>query len=97
MSPRRVDREPTPRRPLADGTLVATPAQRSGRMAMTSDILGANAREAMIDVVRKKDPTAVDRYFYDLVRVENGRIAEHWDVLTPRPPRDQWKNANGPF
>ena len=34
---------------------------------------------------------------YDLFRVDAGKIVEHWDVLTPIPPRDQWKNATGPF
>jgi len=38
-------------------------------------------------------PTAL----YDLFRVENRKIVEHWDVLTPIPPREQWKNSNGPF
>lgn len=35
--------------------------------------------------------------FYDLFRVEDGLIAEHWDVIEPIPPREQWKNANGKF
>ncbi len=35
--------------------------------------------------------------FYDLFRVENGKIAEHWDTIEPIPPRDEWKNANGKF
>jgi predicted SnoaL-like aldol condensation-catalyzing enzyme len=42
---------------------------------------------------RTEPPTAN----YDLFRVENGKIAEHWDVLTVIPPRKQWKNANAPF
>jgi predicted SnoaL-like aldol condensation-catalyzing enzyme len=38
-------------------------------------------------------PTAL----YDLFRVDSGKIVEHWDVLSPIPPRDAWKNSNGPF
>jgi predicted SnoaL-like aldol condensation-catalyzing enzyme len=38
-------------------------------------------------------PTAI----YDLFRIENGKIAEHWDTLEAIPPRDQWKNDNGKF
>src|SRR6266581_4493027 len=38
---------------------------------------------------RTEPPTAN----YDLFRVQNGKIAEHWDVLSLIPPRDQWKNA----
>jgi predicted SnoaL-like aldol condensation-catalyzing enzyme len=35
--------------------------------------------------------------FYDLFRVENGKIAEHWDTTETIPPREQWKNDNGKF
>lgn len=35
--------------------------------------------------------------FYDMFRVEGGKVAEHWDVVAPIPPKDQWKNANGKF
>lgn len=35
--------------------------------------------------------------FYDLFRVENGKIAEHWDVIETIPAREEWKNQNGKF
>ncbi len=35
--------------------------------------------------------------FYDLFRIENGKIAEHWDVIQAIPPREEWKNSNGKF
>jgi predicted SnoaL-like aldol condensation-catalyzing enzyme len=35
--------------------------------------------------------------FYDLFRVENGKIAEHWDVMETITPKDEWKNDNGKF
>ena len=38
-------------------------------------------------------PTA----FYDLFRVDNGKLVEHWDVLETIPPEAEHKNANGKF
>lgn len=35
--------------------------------------------------------------FYDLFRVENGMIVEHWDTIESIPPRELWKNGNGKF
>ncbi len=35
--------------------------------------------------------------FFDLFRVDNGRIAEHWDTIEPIAPRAQWKNSSGKF
>jgi len=35
--------------------------------------------------------------FYDLFRVENGKIAEHWDVIEAIPAKENWKNNNGKF
>ncbi len=35
--------------------------------------------------------------FYDLFRVESGKIVEHWDTIETIPPKEQWKNENGKF
>ena len=35
--------------------------------------------------------------FYDLFRVENGKIAEHWDTIESIPAKAEWKNQNGKF
>jgi len=35
--------------------------------------------------------------FYDLWRVENGKIAEHWDTVEAIPEKGEWKNSNGKF
>lgn len=35
--------------------------------------------------------------YYDLFRVENGFIAEHWDVMETLADKSTWKNENGKF
>lgn len=35
--------------------------------------------------------------FYDLFRVENGKLAEHWDVIEEISAKEHWKNNNGKF
>ena len=38
-------------------------------------------------------PTA----YYDLFRIEDGKIAEHWDIMATIPDKSTWKNENGKF
>lgn len=35
--------------------------------------------------------------YYDLWRVENGKIAEHWDVMEAIADESAWQNRNGKF
>ncbi|MCB0666380.1 MAG: hypothetical protein KDC80_11180 [Saprospiraceae bacterium] len=35
--------------------------------------------------------------YYDLFRVEEGNLAEHWDVIQVIAPDEEWNNTNGKF
>ena len=35
--------------------------------------------------------------YYDLFRVENGKIVEHWDVMETIADKSTWQNSNGKF
>ena len=35
--------------------------------------------------------------FYDLFRISEGKLVEHWDTVEAVPPRAEWKNENGKF
>ncbi|WP_024954492.1 nuclear transport factor 2 family protein [Sulfurospirillum arcachonense] len=35
--------------------------------------------------------------FYDLFRIENGKIVEHWDTIEEIPVEAKWQNSNGKF
>jgi predicted SnoaL-like aldol condensation-catalyzing enzyme len=51
-------------------------AQSQDRSVMTTDALGANARQAMIDIFRNKDPTAIDRYFGESFTQHDPNLAD---------------------
>ena len=48
---------------------------------------------AMSEGLLGDTPTA----FYDLFRVEGGKLAEHWDTIEAIPPEAQHQNRNGKF
>ncbi len=35
--------------------------------------------------------------FYDMFRIENAQIIEHWDTVEKVAPKHEWKNNNGKF
>lgn len=35
--------------------------------------------------------------FYDMFRIEDGKLVEHWDTIEEIPPNEEWKNNNGKF
>ncbi|MCH4020530.1 MAG: nuclear transport factor 2 family protein [Erysipelotrichaceae bacterium] len=35
--------------------------------------------------------------YYDLWRIENGKMAEHWDVMETIADKETWQNQNGKF
>ena len=39
----------------------------------------------------------VESSFFDLYRLDGGKIVEHWDTTEAIPSRDKWKNNNGKF
>ncbi|MCP4104158.1 MAG: hypothetical protein GY749_01250 [Desulfobacteraceae bacterium] len=89
-----------------DNYIQHNPDIGDGLSALTDEILGTmdylkvhyilgdgNFVLAMSEGTLNGSPTA----FYDLFRVENGYIAEHWDVIQEIPPEEKWANANGKF
>jgi predicted SnoaL-like aldol condensation-catalyzing enzyme len=74
---------------------IASVAKEGGQLYLTPRRIVAEGNFVL--VLSEGDLPSGPTALYDLFRVENGKIVEHWDVLTPIPPRDQWKNSNGPF
>jgi predicted SnoaL-like aldol condensation-catalyzing enzyme len=71
---------------LKDGTLL--------RHTKLYKVLGEG--NFVLTVSEAKTDTA-DKAFYNLFRIENGKIAEHWDTIEAIPNQTEWKNKNGKF
>jgi predicted SnoaL-like aldol condensation-catalyzing enzyme len=74
---------------------IASVAKEGGQLYLTPRRFVAEGNFVL--VLSEGDLPSGPTALYDLFRVQNGKIVEHWDVLTPIPPRDQWKSQNGPF
>ena len=74
---------------------IASVAKEGGRLYLTPRRFVAEGNFVL--VLSEGDLPSGPTALYDLFRLDNGKIVEHWDVLTPIPSRDQWKNSNGPF
>ncbi len=47
--------------------------------------------------VSEGEAGGVHSAFYDLFRVSQGKLVEHWDTTEKIAPRSEWKNDNGKF
>jgi predicted SnoaL-like aldol condensation-catalyzing enzyme len=74
---------------------IASVAKEGGQLYLTPRRFVAEGN--FVFVLSEGDIPTGPTALYDLFRVDNGKIVEHWDVLSPIPPRDEWKNSNGAF
>lgn len=47
--------------------------------------------------VSEGDVSGMHSAFYDLFRIADGKLVEHWDTTERIAPRSDWKNDNGKF
>ena len=47
--------------------------------------------------VSEGDYSGAHTAFYDLFRIADGKVVEHWDTTEEVSPRGEWKNDNGKF
>lgn len=80
--------------PVALQTALALAQDRGTRYQKLHKLLAeGNFVLAACEGVRDGAQTA----FFDLYRLAEGRIVEHWDTTETIPPRSEWKNENGKF
>lgn len=92
-------REHNPR--LEDGTASLHGALRAGsgdkRHIDYHRVHRVLAEGSFVLCVSEGELDGVHSAFYDLFRVSEGKIVEHWDTTEKIAPRHEWKNDNGKF
>ena len=86
---------------LADGVLTLRFAleveDESGRRINYHRIHRVLAEGNFVLCVSEGNYAGVHSAFYDLFRLADGKVVEHWDTTENIAPRDEWKNDNGKF
>ncbi len=86
---------------LTDGTASLRTAlaseQGSRRLIDYQTIHRVLAEGSFVLCVSEGGNSGVHTAFYDLFRLSNGKIVEHWDTTEKIAPRADWKNENGKF
>lgn len=86
---------------LGDGVIVlqsALEAEHNGRRRIDYHRVHRVLAEGnFVLCVSEGNHSDVHSAFYDLFRLENGKVAEHWDTTEKIAPHSEWKNENGKF
>lgn len=77
--------------------LALAETQDSGRKIDYQKVHRVLAEGSFVLCVSEGKFEGVHSAFYDLFRLTNGKIVEHWDTLEKIAPRSEWKNQNGKF
>lgn len=78
------------------GTALAALAEQNIQMIYTT-VHQVLAQGNYVLAVSEGTFGGVPTSYYDLWRVENGKIAEHWDVMETIADKENWQNTNGKF
>ena len=76
---------------------LSEPAANEGIIIKYDKIHRILAEGNFVLSVSEGSVNGVHSSFFDLFRVANGKLAEHWDTTEAIPPRSEWKNDNGKF
>ena len=86
---------------LGDGVSVLRSAlevkDESGRRIDYHRVYRVLAEGAFVLCVSEGNYGGIHSAFYDLFRLANGKVVEHWDTTEKIGPRSEWKNDNGKF